>query len=304
VLRRTRVLGGSSIDNDGAFLAMAYAKLNEPEKATRWFRAVEGWMALFSGNTRFYAEAAETLGVTPQPPKSRPMTIENEQRAAQLAIEADPAESRWVHAWLADRAAARGEWQAASEGFGLAIAQTPDEAYLHYKRAIVQLKAGDPSGFRSSCAAIVERFSQSADPEALHWLAWTCSLAPDALETWNVPLEAAGRRQDDGPDPGIYLLGLGALQYRAGRFDDAASRLREARDALKLKPSEKTSLAYATLFLSMAQARLGHDEESRKWLAQAKAEIELEGPDSMSWNRRATMDLLQAEAERLLATTP
>jgi hypothetical protein len=54
---------------------------------------------------------------------------------------------------------------------------------------------------------------------------------------------------------------LGAALHRAGRFQEAISRLEEG-----IRKRDGTSLPQDWAFLSMAHQRLGHRREARRWL--------------------------------------
>jgi Tfp pilus assembly protein PilF len=102
------------------------------------------------------------------------------------------------------------------------------------------------------------------------------------------------------------LTALGALLYRAGRFEEAARRLREADAAFQKAHRPASTIAYTWLFLALAQARLGHPDQARQWLAKAVGEIDrsqaepAKDPSARTWNRRLSLGLFRREAEALL----
>jgi hypothetical protein len=65
-------------------------------------------------------------------------------------------------------------------------------------------------------------------------------------------------------------------------------------------------IAYPWLFLAMAEARRGHTQQAREWLAKAVREIEqppaerAKEPGADHWTRRLTLRLFRGEAEALL----
>jgi tetratricopeptide (TPR) repeat protein len=103
---------------------------------------------------------------------------------------------------------------------------------------------------------------------------------------------------------------LGAILYRAERFDESVQRLTEA-DRLAQQPggSGMSSPAYTWFFLAMVHHRLGHREEAKKWFGKAVAWTEKtirdadQGTTDLPWNRRLTLKLLREEAEALLKPT-
>jgi tetratricopeptide (TPR) repeat protein len=101
---------------------------------------------------------------------------------------------------------------------------------------------------------------------------------------------------------------VGAILYRAQRFPEALKHLQSAQG--KANPQNSTSAAYVWYFRAMTHYRLGQKEEARKLLdkANAQAEQELPGIDqdaqTQKWIRRLTLQLLRAEAEKLLREPP
>ena len=142
-------------------------------------------------------------------------------------------------------------------------------------------------------------------------MAWACALAPDATTDWATAVALAEKAVQSDPKSAMYLNTLGAVLYRAGRFDEALARLSEA-DALVQEPSEaiKSSPAYTWFFLAMTQHRLGHAEEAKQWLDKAVAWTDKtlaeadQGTADLPWNRRLTLKLLRDEATALLGVTP
>jgi hypothetical protein len=95
---------------------------------------------------------------------------------------------------------------------------------------------------------------------------------------------------------------LGAALYRAGRYKQAAERLEESVHAYSIAPSlGYDTINYQQLLLAMAKWQLGHKDEARKLLAQTLPAVnkELESPLT-GWNRRATLEIPQHEAQTLI----
>jgi hypothetical protein len=95
---------------------------------------------------------------------------------------------------------------------------------------------------------------------------------------------------DRAPDNASYGIGLGAAQYRLGRFQK--ERYPEARATLtKCDPNHPATLA----FLAMAQHRIGEGEQARSSLARLR-EI-LKEPE---WANNPEAEALGREAARLI----
>jgi hypothetical protein len=105
--------------------------------------------------------------------------------------------------------------------------------------------------------------------------------------------------------------------YRAGRFEEAVTRLTEAAE-LTCHPY-RTNVQHTWYFLAMAHHRLGHADEARRWLDKGLRGTEeaLKSPGetpgksgnaagvlSPNWNRRLTLQLLRREAEQLIQGPP
>jgi tetratricopeptide (TPR) repeat protein len=90
---------------------------------------------------------------------------------------------------------------------------------------------------------------------------------------------------------------LGAALYRAGRFDDAIRRLKEA---IQLRGGVSVPLEWA--FLAMARHRLGHRDESRRWLDRLRDRQPSADP-AQFWNE-LEIRLMRGEAEAVILYDP
>ena len=154
---------------------------------------------------------------------------------------------------------------------------------------------------------MLQRFGQTDKADDAHWVAWACALAPDATADWPAAVALAEKAVKSDPKSASYLNTLGAVLYRAGQFDEAAKKLKEA-EALVSAPigSAKSSPAYTWFFLAMAQQRLRQAEDAKASFDKAVAETDKvlreheQGIADAPWNRRLTLKLLRAEAAALL----
>jgi serine/threonine protein kinase/tetratricopeptide (TPR) repeat protein len=306
-LGRSRIfdagLTGGMAAIDCYFLAMAHAKLGHAEQAEKWFRVADLWMALFAATNeelkRFRAEAIDVVGVEAEPISRMSLTPETEQELLRLCVAADP-QGGWVHHWMGTRLAERGAWSEADEQLTQAAASLSENPMAHYRHALVRLELGDQAGYRAACARMCEHLGAASDTYARYWLAWTCSIGPEAVTDWSVPLGYAQDLLEKEPKNIGYLTSLGSVLFRAGRFEEAAARLAKANAAYQSGNGDGGSPLYPQIFLAMAHHKLGHAEEARRWLAEARSRIEKEPLEKMPWNRRATVELLLAEAEQMI----
>jgi serine/threonine-protein kinase len=199
-----------------------------------------------------------------------------------------------------------GEWDKAITDFSKCIEVDPQDPLHWYARALARLHHGDRAAYRKDCAGMLEHFGPTPSPEAAYWTVWTSIQVPDGVEDWTRLLQWAEKSLAADANRLERLTALGAVLYRAGRFEAAGRRLAQA-DAAFLKAKDPVStIAYTWLFLAMAHERLGHAEQARKWLAKAVREIEqppaerAKDPGARSWNRKLTLQLLRGQAESLL----
>jgi tetratricopeptide (TPR) repeat protein len=170
----------------------------------------------------------------------------------------------------------------------------------------VHLQLGDRGGFRKACAAMRQHFAASGNPKDFFWTAWTCIQVHDAVDDWMPLVPWAEKALAADPNNCDWLTALGAVLYRAGRFEDAARRLAEAEAAFRNAKAPASTIAYTWLFLAMTHERLSHREQAREWLAKAIREIDeppagrSKDPSRSPWNRQLTLRLLRGEAEALI----
>ena len=200
-----------------------------------------------------------------------------------------------------------GHQEEALADFRKALELRPEEAGIWYQCALTQLAAKQTGEYQATCRRMVGQFSEGTAPADDNFIAWACTLAPDALSDWVQAVAVAEKAAQSDPKSASYLNTWGAVLYRAGRFDDALSRLSEA-EALVQPSSEANNSppAYTWFFLAMTQHCLGHAEEAKQWLDKAVAWTDKifaeadQGTTDLSWNRRLTLKLLREEAEGMI----
>jgi tetratricopeptide (TPR) repeat protein len=208
----------------------------------------------------------------------------------------------------ADRAAAAGNWKRAAKLLGV-LARNPDVAIpIRYLQAVACAKAGDAAGYRAACAGMVERLPRG-EPKMSHHesdsAARAATLGPNATNDWTKTLawteHALSRLAEiEKARPNLkdlilrerhrFLNTRGAVLYRAGRFEEAAKVLQEA-----MRVRSDGGELHSTLFLALAEARLGHADAALKAAAQARRT--LAGPKPASVWEQAEMELLATELD-------
>jgi serine/threonine protein kinase/tetratricopeptide (TPR) repeat protein len=263
--------GGDSLD--WFFLAMAHYQLGDKEQARKWFTPAVLWLHKHQPtNTelgRFHAEAAALLGLAEQPPPTQKQSQTDDVEIYDLVVKE-------------------------------AISGNPDQVIVHYWHALVRLGAGDRTGYRRACAAMLERFAQKDPPKvAQRWVAWTCVLSQDSGVKPGRVVELAEQLATQNAKNRTEQTKLGAALYRAGRFEEAVRQL----DKAEALPANRTQAwEYTWFFLAMAHQHLGHAEDARHWLEKAQKQMERTNSADLPWNRRLTLQLLRREAEVLLGS--
>jgi non-specific serine/threonine protein kinase/serine/threonine-protein kinase len=173
-----------------------------------------------------------------------------------------------------------------------------------YSIALMQLRLGDEAGYRATCKALIDLPDYDANVVTKSRTIWTPCLAPDALDDLSLPVKRAEKLVASIPlnerHFGLYVLG--AALYRAGQYERADERLKESIDAHPSGPlPDFDTTTYQRLLLAMTKWQLGQRDAARQLLAETLAAVdeELQSP-SISWNRRATLELLRDEAGALI----
>jgi tetratricopeptide (TPR) repeat protein len=173
-----------------------------------------------------------------------------------------------------------------------------DLDYVYYKLALAALGMSQDQQYQAACQEMLEQFADSEVPSETHFTAWTCALAPDALDDYEPTIELARHAVEQEEFNQQYLNGLGAILMRARRYDEAKDQLQQA---LNVEDEESlTSTSYAYYFLAMTEHHLGNTEEAKEQLQIALESTEQELAGSPSWNRRLTLELLREEAVTLI----
>jgi tetratricopeptide (TPR) repeat protein len=193
------------------------------------------------------------------------------------------------------------EWSAAAAAFARARELQPDDADLWQWEAVAHLGAGETSAYRRTCAGMEDRFGHTGNCRAACNVLYTCLLRDDAVADMAglLPLTRVAARAFHW---GSYLRG--AALYRAGRYAEAVESFQTT--AKTYRPR-----VWDWCFLAMAHHRLGHADEARRCLTEARRWIEQANsrdeddpsgtrPAWGAWHERVVYPLLLREAERLV----
>jgi tetratricopeptide (TPR) repeat protein len=201
------------------------------------------------------------------------------------------------------------EWRKADLDCTKATELPGSTAWEWYYHALLRLRLGDTGGYRRACATTLERFGKSNSD----WVIPTCLLGPDAVSDWPSVIALAEQPVAKNPNNYNNLNELGAVLYRAGRWEEAVKRLAEADATTKDAKSARGTVASTWYFLAMAYHQLGHADEAGRWLRKASAlpeEAEMGSPEDdvakqrLTWERQLRRQLLRREAEELVKREP
>jgi hypothetical protein len=170
---------------------------------------------------------------------------------------------------LAMEHACKGEWKAAAAAYARVLAGQPvADGELGFEYAAVLLLSGDQAGYRKMCAEMLQR-SGSLKVRPYH-VARACSLAPDSVEDAGLPAKMAAPELQQHRAEFWSLTEQGALAYRAGRFDEAATLLEQS-----LKADDKPGRAVLNwLWLALVDHRRAKQFHARDWLEKATKWVE------------------------------
>jgi tetratricopeptide (TPR) repeat protein len=160
---------------------------------------------------------------------------------------------------------------------------------------LILLELGDKNAHAALLEQALDRFGKADNPLVANDIAWMSAVQPWKGDDVVQAVALAEKALKLSPNNPTYLTTLGATLYRAGRFDEAVLRLKEAQAA----PFGDSSGPRILLFFAMAEHRLGHADQAKQWLQKAVKAID-QLPSSLSWDQRLELRLLREEAEAVL----
>jgi tetratricopeptide (TPR) repeat protein len=188
--------------------------------------------------------------------------------------------------------AGRGLWDKATKALAKARERGGLPLAAAYWECLLALHAKDHDKHRRNCQRILVRLGDEPPAALANAVAWLCALAPGADADFARPLklaELAVRSAAANERPNV-LNTLGAVLYRAGRFQEAIGRLEEG-----IRTRKGEGMGQDWVFLAMAHHRLGEKEKARAYLAK----LGNEPADVRGWDQ-LEMAVLRREAVTLL----
>jgi serine/threonine protein kinase/WD40 repeat protein len=207
--------------------------------------------------------------------------------------------------WLAplaesERLARAGRLEDASSSLETAIDLGARGVNTWARRALFRKATGDEAGYREACRQLLATVEGAVpSPKTANTVAWSCALGPSSIEDYTRAIELAGHAVSGHPEIDR-LNTLGAVLYRAGRFEEAIRQLERS-----ISAHGAGGTPYDALFLAMAHHRVGHSSTAKDWLRRAAgpAPVAQRKPGSVgpsSWVPHIEVELLLREAQALI----
>jgi WD40 repeat protein len=255
--------------------AFARAVEKEPDRPELRFQLIEA--LLYSADRSEVEHACDAMvkrfGETGNPLRTAATLF---HRLARMAI-TDPGKRQAVHEIATAKddnerlsiLAKHGRWDVISQAMAKVV---DDQTYNLEAQNLYLLSlvgSGDIQGYRSAAEKLLSRSRKSSDANKLNNAAWQCTYAPNAVADLEIPVQMAEAAVAGYPpeQKRFALNTLGAALYRAGRIDEALTRLDES-----VKASGGTGVPQDWVFLAMAHHKKGHREETRHWLEKVRAQ--------------------------------
>ena len=172
---------------------------------------------------------------------------------------------RWMYEGL-------GLWDLAADDGAKVVALTGGAVWYSWhwhQYALLRLHVGDEKGYRDVCRQMLDRFGDGANNTDILNTVRACVLAPEpVIDPADLVRRAQHANAFEKANWKLYVEGL--AHYRAGQYERALERLREA---WSLDPNwPARAITYPAL--AMAYHRLGKADEARQALASAEKAIE------------------------------
>jgi WD40 repeat protein/serine/threonine protein kinase/tetratricopeptide (TPR) repeat protein len=218
--------------------------------------------------------------------------------------------------------AALGQWEPAARDLARAVGLPGVPAEALSQQALICLRLHDADGYRRACQALraVPALRLTVGREhldAVALAAWTFAVGPDTGgdPLWMIVLSPTAQIAVNSSSY-AFLRADGAALYRANYFKEAVEKLNEAQETARRAGDEDTPSVW--VLLAMAEHRLGKDpakarewlQKARDWIAAARkpapggAGGEDTAWDRMPWPEQLALELLEAEAVKLIEGEP
>jgi eukaryotic-like serine/threonine-protein kinase len=204
--------------------------------------------------------------------------------AALTPLATDTSTNWEVHAVRGSALAELGRWAEAQRAFTAALGRQPDSTQLIYYEALARAAGGEASAIDTACAAALQRFRATRNPDRAHWLARLCVLSATLDEPTGIEVRELARiAADIEPDIWRHVAVHAAALVRANDPAAAEKLLAE----LVARPRVREREEETQLVLALAQRRLGRVRESDATVSRYE---EVVSGVSTLWYRRLEAD--------------
>jgi tetratricopeptide (TPR) repeat protein len=193
-----------------------------------------------------------------------------------------------------------GRWDDSAVAFEEAFSLGARHVEAQARRVLFRLARGDKTAYCEACRQLLRIVEASEPvPSVANAIAWACALGSGAVADYSRVVHLAEMSTASCPTSSR-LNTLGAILYRAGRFEEAVRQLRRS---VEVHGADGTP--HDALFLAMAHHQLGHAEEAQRWLRLGTAidPIAKRRPGASgdtSWVLRLELEVLRREATAMI----
>ena len=153
------------------------------------------------------------------------------------------------------------DWAAAAVVYHQYLQNSPDDSryWLAYVKSL--LGSGRIEDYHAYCAALVERFGQTEDPQTAQWIIFCLNKVPNAVCDWTIPLRLAEVvLTSEAPNK----KSLASLYSRAGQHKRSIELREEA-----IQDAQREFTATDCILIGLSYHGLGEFEEAKNYLDKA-----------------------------------
>jgi tetratricopeptide (TPR) repeat protein len=194
-----------------------------------------------------------------------------------------------------ERAASKGDWPRAVAYFTLAIHQDWATINDHENLFLARVAAKHDPGRRETTRTLVQHIEKSQEALEVFRLSLSLMTAPLEDEEVEKLLRLAERFVKVYRAPFTLYL-LGAIRYRAGRYEESLETLEESRKAAK--GDKEHDYIDGWMFTAMALGKLGRDAEACEWLS--RIEKWFSRATYRDWKEQARYECLRQETRETI----
>jgi hypothetical protein len=215
-----------------------------------------------------------------------------------------------------------GAWEEGREVLEELLRAYPDDHWIYFQLAVLQLYLNDVPAYRRTAQAMLERFERGEQAEPDFGIDWRAPAAimdrtakvglllppersADVARLRDVMLRATGSTVDAEQLASWFAIGRGLAEYRTGNYQEAENLVRSL--SLDGDPASERTLG-AQLIFAMAAHRLGRVDDAARQLTEVSARLKaneqkMSAPNAdrgTGWADWLICEILLREADRLI----